>query len=266
MRPGNDASVPSRRRLTAALVTALGLCLAAGPARAFNSYPPGAPHDQITQSAGGYFGFFKRALDELCRAVRYPDRSESRWAPRLLPWTWLRFVPNKAYRPAHHFDRAAGIGDADAFLAGAAYVEECMTRSVTFAEAGDRTAAIASTGAALHAYEDLWAHSNLVDLDDSLVSNMQAGVLSGRPSPPPGLKITGYSARARNPEFPPGDEYPHGAFAKDSPKKNAECRKRIGDETKYERAKRLAITGSVALLARLKSRMSESAWTLLLGR
>lgn len=242
------------------LASALWGAVGVAPAFAFNSYPPGAPHDQITRAACVASGWSKSAASEACAAVRRPDRRESRWNPSWSPTSWLRFRPNSQYQPAHHFDRAAGMTDQAAFAAGASFVQASVAEAVNHIQRHDRAAALTSLGSAWHALQDLHAHSNLVDMPKASADSVEAAVWDATVPPPASLRLTGYDASARDPEAPPGDPYPHGRFAKDSADKNDECRQRIGAQTKYELAKQLAIESMLACIRRIDAQVGGSIW------
>lgn len=236
------------------------LLLLPGAARAFDSYPPGAPHDQITLRACDGAGIARGTAGALCAAVRRVDRSESRWGPSWSPRTWLRFRANERYQPAHHFDRPPDLSDRRAFIFASAHVRQSLLAAAAAAERRDRDAAIAALGAALHAVQDLYAHSNLVDLPAASVDSVERALWDGAVEPSALLRITGYDPAARDPESPQGDAYCHRDFAKDATKKNAESRVRVASESKFERAMRLAITASRHVLERARAGVSSEAW------
>jgi len=242
------------------------LLLSPGAALAFDSYPIGAPHDRITQRACEAAGVPRRTCQQICAAVRRVDRTESRWDPSWSPRTWLRFRANARYEPSHHFDRAPGANDASAFVAAATHVQQTVATAVVCADRRDREAAIAALGAALHAVQDLYAHSNLIDLPAASVDSVERALWDATAAPSALLRITGYDAVARDPESPSGDTYSHGEFAKDVARKNAESQVRIGAETKFERAKCMAIAASTVVLERVRAAVSEATWRALVER
>src|SRR4051794_39600506 len=71
----------------------------------FNSYPTGAPHDQITETAAKAKGWTAKAITALQAAVRAPDWDESERKSLLS----TQYVPNARYDPSHHFDRIPGV-------------------------------------------------------------------------------------------------------------------------------------------------------------
>lgn len=248
-------------RATVWTLIGVGLALLpAEPVEAFNSYPPGAPHDQITRAACLASGWSRKAASQACAAVRRPDRAESRWWPSWSPSTWLRFRPNDAYRPTHHFDRPMGVSDLDAFSAGAQYARAMVSLAAQRATARDRAGAMSALGSGLHAVQDLHSHSNLVDLSSGAVDSVEQAIWEPSAAVPAALRLTGYDAKARDPERPPGDAYSHRDFAKDGPNKNKESKKQIAGQSKYMTAKALAIEASKALMRRVQKQCAAAEW------
>ncbi|MCA9753552.1 MAG: hypothetical protein KC591_15265, partial [Gemmatimonadetes bacterium] len=221
------------------------------PARAFNSYPIGAYHDRITKEAAAPAGFSRPALRALQKAVRAPDWDETR--------KWYPLRPNGNYRPEHHFDRPRDLSSSEAFVRGAAYAREQLAIAIDLARADDPAGAIAALGRALHAAQDLSSHSNLVRLPPPERQACEAAFWSGAP-PPATLTLTGYDATAEDPERPPGDDYPHARYAKDSPRKNDESSTELdGDRTAFELAYAEAVARSRAVLDRFLGAIPEAA-------
>lgn len=241
-------------------------CLLPASAHAFDSYPPGAPHDRITQQACKALELPRATSQRLCAAVRYVDRSESRWDPSWSPRTWLRFRPNARYRPAHHFDRPRATSDADAFASGSDHVRAQLAAASASVDRRGPTAARTALGAALHAVQDLVAHSNLVDLPAASVDSVERALWDGAAAPSALLRLTGYDPAARDPESPPGDTYSHRDHAKDSARKNAESQLRMGAESKFERAERMATTLSIGVLELVRAAVSGEAWQVVVAR
>ncbi|MEZ5065945.1 MAG: hypothetical protein R3B81_14525 [bacterium] len=221
------------------------------PARAFNSYPIGSFHDRITTEAAAPAGFSRAALRALQKAVRAPDWDETR--------KWYPLRPNGNYRPEHHFDRPRDLSSPEAFVRGAAYAREQLASAVELARADDPAGAIAALGRALHAAQDLSSHSNLIRLPAPERQACEAAFWSGA-SPPATLTLTGYDATAKDPESPPGDDYPHARYAKDSPRKNDEASTELdGGRTAFELAYADAVTRSRTVFDRFLEAVPEAA-------
>lgn len=228
------------------------------PSEAFDSYPVGSEHDQITGEAAKNVGFSAKTIKALQKAVRAPDWDESSWKH------WLTYVPNAKYSASHHFDRGPGKTDKEAFNDSAKYVREQKQEAIDKAKQGDQKAAIAALGRALHALQDLKAHSNYVDLTADQQQQTHDAVFDPAKMPPDDLKLAGFDPAAADPGKPPGDPYSHDDFAKDNPTKNAESQKKIGGKTKFELAKAAAVKESEDLLKMVKNEMPEDKWNALI--
>lgn len=228
------------------LAAGLLLLLLAPVAGAFASVPPGSSvHDDIT-AAATEAGFSDKATEALQQAVREPDYQESEIDPEGTDID--RIDATDAYRAEHHCDRMPGTSDGDAFNATMAYIQEQR------AEAGQKSAtdpdgAIAALGRALHALQDCYSHSNIVDLTDQQQAYRES-FFTGNGSVP-GLRLVSYEPGADDPERPEGDDYSHGAYAKDSADKNDESKMELADgRTKFETARDLARETTVEFLER----------------
>jgi len=245
----------SRVRRASGVVAGAGGCaavvaLAAGTAHAFNSYPTGAPHDQITKAAETAESWPYAKVAVFQEAVRQPDWDETQRKK------WLTYVPNANYRSSHHFDRAAGVTHKNAFIAGATYLREQKQLAIDKASAADSTAATAAAGRALHALQDFFSHSNFVDLCDDDKAKTLRALYDGSVEPPAKLQLTGYDKDAEDPEKPTGDTFSHGDFSKDTAAKNAEAKAKIGDDTKYKLSFDAAVQNSSALIQAIKAAVS----------
>jgi hypothetical protein len=260
--PGSERIEPVRAASWLFLAIAVPMMCQAGRARAFNSYPPGAPHDQITAAAATGMEMSEASVKRLKREVRSVDRRESHWTPGVWPGTWLRFKVNASYRPEHHCDRAGGISDSAAFFATCRYIRSEVQSAIDYAGRGESDSAVTSMGRALHALQDSYSHSNYVDLDAGDQAVMDSLLWSRHPPDAPvgKLRITGYDPAAKDPEQPPGDEFSHRLHSKDSDKKNAESRELIAERTKYELAKEAAVRATAGTLRLWRSSLPDSLW------
>jgi hypothetical protein len=229
-----------------ALAAGLLLLALAPVAGAFSSVPPGSSvHDDIT-AAAKEAGFSDKATEALQQAVREPDYQESEIDPD--GTDVARIDATDAYRAEHHCDRVPGTSDADAFNATMAYIHEqrdiAANKSVT-----EPRQAIEALGRALHALQDCYSHSNIVDLPDQ--QEAYRDLFFERGPPVAGLRLVSYEPGADDPERPGGDDYSHGAYAKDSDDKNDESKMDLPDgRTKFEAARDLARETTVEFLER----------------
>lgn len=228
-----------------ALAWAAGLlAIAAAPAAAFTAAPPGeSVHDEITAIVRDA-GWSAEATEALQQAVREPDYQDSEYDPELDEPA--RVDATDHYRPWHHCDREPGTADADAFNATVRYVHEQRREALNRSAAGDADGSMAALGRALHALQDCYSHSNIVDLPDQQRAFEQA-LLRGGP-PVEGLRLVAYEPGADDPGRP-GDDYGHDRYAKDSADQNDEARARLPDNrTKFEHAFELARLATVAFV------------------
>ncbi|NIO29207.1 MAG: hypothetical protein GTO29_11715 [Candidatus Latescibacteria bacterium] len=253
-----------RASILALLIYVVVAVLTPDYALSFNSYPKGAAHDKITDASAKHHGLSKKTRKALKKATRAPDWNESSWDPDWWPWTWFDFSTNDNYRASHHFDRGPGVTDAAAFRSGADYIQQELNAAVAAAKAGNKDDAIAALGRTMHALQDFKSHSNYIDLAPADQAMARAALYDATKPLPGALKLTGYDPAAKNPGNPRGDPYPHDKFAKDSPKKNKECKKKVGNKTKYELARDSAIEESKDLLQRLKNELTVDQWNALI--
>lgn len=229
-----------------AVAVAAALLLAASPALAFASIASGdAPHDEATAVAAE-LGWPKGAVELLQASVRQPDIDDLQPAP--VEGDKERLDMSPLFRPWHHCDRVAPADDADAVNATIAYVaqERALARELVLL---DPEAAVHALGRALHALQDCFSHSNVVDLPpeaqkalgDALVHNRTLTVR---------LRVCGVAPGALDIERPSGDAYPHADFNKDDKASSPEADLLMPDgRSKHEHAKALATNATRAFLA-----------------
>lgn len=102
-------------------------------------------------------------------------------------------TPNQLYDGSHHFDRKPQQDHAMAFRAGTMHFQAMLRGAENAFQRGSNETGIQLLGIALHALQDLFAHSNLIDdLKAAQQDAAIAEVLSGRGILPPGLKLMFY--------------------------------------------------------------------------
>ena len=244
---------------TLAAAAALALLLLPG-AQAFTSVPPGTSvHDDITAVAKDA-GWAADAVEALQQAVREVDYDEAELDPK--GTDLARIDGDSDYHATHHCDRGAGADDAGAFDGALNYIQEQRANATARAKAGDPDGAVAALGRALHALQDCYSHSNIVDLPDQQRAFEDAVLHGGSAAAFVGLRLCGYQPGADEPDDPPGDPYPHKRFAKDDADGNAESRlpaaNATGNETKFDSAKSLARLATVAFLQEFTQGLSSS--------
>lgn len=228
------------------LVPAWLVCALLVPsAAAFTSVPPGSSvHDEITAVAKDA-GWSDGATKALQQAVREPDFQETKLDPDGDQPT--RIDATASYRAEHHCDRIPPMPDAQAFDATVAYVQGQRNEAANHSAAGNPEQAMEALGRALHALQDCYSHSNIVDLPDQ--QQAFEDILLNGGAAVPGLRLVSFEPHADDPERPAGDDYPHGEFAKDEKDGNPEARAVLADNrTKFEAARDLARLATVAFL------------------
>ncbi len=227
-------------------------------ASAFDSVPPGSSvHDEVTAVAGDA-GWPAHAVEALQQAVREPDFQDSEVDPEGTDVG--RIDATADYRPEHHCDRGPSATDEGAFDATVAYVAAQRADALAKARSGDPDGAVAALGRALHALQDCYSHSDVVDspslqraFEGALLHNGTAAQVGGP------VRIVGYAPGEDDPEEPAGDPYPHKRFAKDSTDKNDEARAVMeGNVTKFEAAVSLARLATVAFVQEFTHELSSS--------
>jgi hypothetical protein len=192
--------------------------------QAFNIIFP-AVHGSISDAAANAAGWNKAARDQIVANVYAIDKEEAGFNSSGV------IHPTAAYRREHHFDRNPGITTAQAFSGGAAYVRQELERAKFFTVAGVGSSARMEAARGIHALEDLFAHSNWVDLPAADRTAVLDAVWDGAKMPPATLAITGYSNMPATPDedagLPPGDPRPHTNFALDKLKMNTYSQEEI---------------------------------------
>ncbi|MEA3189678.1 MAG: hypothetical protein QOD77_260 [Thermoplasmata archaeon] len=217
----------------------------------------GSPHGIITRAAAEQVGWTDP--DELLDAVFEPDLDDSELEPHADHIR--RMDATSDYRPGHHCDRVPPTDDATAFEEAARYVREQRARLAHEAYEGSPDDALEALGRALHAVQDCVSHSNAVDLAPAHQAALLEALLgNGSTAAPAGLRLTGFLPNTDEPGRPPGDPYPHDAYAKDEPGGNAESDLPSANGTKYDAAHRLALEASVRLLQDTKARLAPEQW------
>jgi hypothetical protein len=234
------------RRVAAACAALLAFGLVtAAPASAFASLP-GGPHDEITGEAARRVGFPADAVEALQQAVREPDFQDTEYDPQLDEPA--RMDADHEYEPSHHCDRVAPATDLEAFNATVDYIGHERAAAANASMQHKVGEVVSHLGRALHAIQDCYSHTNVVDFGRSGWTAHQEALI-GDWDPLPGLRLVAYDPGADEPGRPEGDPYPHDGFAKDSSGMNAESKLELADgRTKYEAARDLATDASEAFL------------------
>jgi hypothetical protein len=267
------------------------LVINGGPAAAFSSInarellaylitgkPGGFIHRQITEEALIPLQIKKDVIDKIGDRIFFVDwdEYEKSWPPR----------GNSSYQPAHHFDRnelAACEGceshHGEAFLRGAKYAADQRSLAIAALKEGNKAAAIEAVGRGLHALEDAFSHSNIVDLSPSDLAAVKKALIEAS-VPPKILKIAGSGLKKGGDlqEVPGGEclenyDFGHDVCSKDEPTKNKESQKKIltssaaydtqrPERTKFDGAKELAVEFSRAWVAAIRDEAGDKAWAL----
>jgi hypothetical protein len=210
-----------------------------------------AGHETISRQCLANAGFSAPILTELSERTSDIDASD--------------FLHSEQYEPRKHFDRRLGWTHREAFYQGLQYYWQNVAEAVNSFRLGDWDHAAQILPRALHAQEDLFAHSNFVDLPPEAQARLAECFVSPVPclASIPGdevdralalLQLTGYHVSGndavdgpeRDPYLPTGDAYPHGklgqnGYAKDSAHHGKEAELVLpGGETKYRAAVRWA--------------------------
>src|ERR1019366_3303371 len=120
------------------------------------------------------------------------------------------------YRPEHHFDRVKSLSedpsaDVSAFESGLRYVVAKRGRIGQMVADNRTRAALIALGRGLHAVQDVFSHSNYVDLDgrspatDELMADLLGTDVT---APPASLLLTRLDWRDANPESPADADAP----------------------------------------------------------
>ena len=215
-------------------------------AAAFRSVSKGtSPHDDVTGVAAE-LGWPEDAVEALQGAVRQADISDF---DTVEVDGEERLVVTPVFAAEHHCDRVPPGSDAEAFNATVAYVakERGLADNLSLI---DPWAAMRALGRALHALQDCYSHTNIVDLDPVAQGAVQQALLDGGPMPE-GLVLCGSDPGRPPIGMPPGDPYPHDERNKDTPDGTAESELVLADgRTKHEAALDLARGATSAFLSR----------------
>lgn len=220
------------------------LLLASLPgASAFESTPPEkSVHDAITAEAAAPLGWEGLPLSVLQQAVRALDVAETKVKGSAGKVAVLDALGD--YEPAHHCDRLPPTPDAEAFAVASAYVRLQRAEALQFARTGHPERTVSTLGRALHALQDCFSHSNVCDLGSAEQAAFQRALLAGG-APPEGVRLTGFQPGEEDASMPPGDDYPHGHYAKDAPDATPDAQELLLDgSTKFEAARALAVATS----------------------
>lgn len=172
------------------------------------------------------------------------------------------------YRPEHHFDRVKSLSEdpsavESAFESGLHYVIAKRGKIGQMVAENRARAALIALGRGLHAVQDVYSHSNYVDLYDSRSpanDELTADLLGTDVSvAPTSLLLTRFDWRDANPESPAdadappdpsyaGFPYTHLRMAKDWDADNAESGLLIGGKTKFQMAETAATSASVQFI------------------
>ncbi len=230
-------------------------------APAFISAPQNV-HGAITQEAASSFSLSSHALKEIVEANYRQDKDEVS-LDFTIGKSW--FVPNKNYMPAHHFDRNEGDTSMASFKRGAAFVREQQALASSKITSGDLNGALKSIGRACHSLQDLYSHSNYIDLTKSDQAQTIVALWSGSHAPPTALLMTGY-AKATGKRIP-GDTYSHEDHCKDGiislgVKKipqGESAHMHASGKSKYEVARAFAVASTADLLRKIRT-SAGAAW------
>ncbi|HET6399315.1 MAG TPA: hypothetical protein VFH47_07155, partial [Candidatus Thermoplasmatota archaeon] len=167
------------------------------------------------------------------------------------------------FDPAHHCDRDRGMSDEEAFAATASYVHAQKQYAVRSAQDRETLVALRAMGRALHALQDCFSHTNVLDLGDGVARETTRALLENG-SMPPGLRLVGIDSHSSEVGAPDGDPYPHDRHNKDAPDGSPEAGERLPDgRTRHEAAHALAVEATAAFLEAVKREAGEEAWTAL---
>lgn len=244
-----------------ASVALAAMVLAAPGAQGFASIQRGdSPHDEITAVAEEV-GWPEDAVEALQAAVRQPDIDDLKTVKEDGK---ERLDASVTYAPWHHCTRQPPGGDADAFNATVAYIHEQRGLAENLSLL-DPAAAVRALGRALHAMQDCFSHSNIVDLDPMAQGRLTQALVQGGDAPG-GLVLAGVLAHSADMERPPGDPYPHADFNKDDPKASDEASLMLADgRSKYEAAHALASNATREFLLDFMPRLDADETDRLLG-
>jgi len=222
------------------------------PAHAFRSMLPNE-HADITVTAAiaeGWNGEAARQLAAFVRAVDYIESDSSCFGTER--------HPSAAYSGSHHFDRNPPLQNAAAFTAGRNYVQNRLALAIQEGNAGHGELARNRAAQGLHALQDLFSHSNYVDLGAEFARTTYAAIWNAG-APSIWLQLTAYNAapaRYCTVAGLPGGSFQHNNEARDSLGENASSSGMITIDnaernTRFFFAKREAIAATRDFLDRL---------------
>lgn len=237
------------------LALAMAFLLAVAPvmptATAFVSAPPGSSvHDEVTAFAATPLGFEGDSLAALQEAVRRPDLDEVK-----VDGTEV-YDAGADYEPSHHCDRMPPTSNEQSFNMTGIFVRLQRDQALQMSRAGHPERAVWFLGYALHALQDCHSHSNIVEKDEATQLAYRAALLEGGPMPF-GVSLTGFQPGAEESDFPPGDNFPHGAFNLDDKDSTQEATALLPDgRTKHRAAQDLAVAASNELLSEFMANLT----------
>lgn len=228
--------------------------LGSSPVAALESLPAGSSvHDEVTALAAAPLGFEGKGLEALQEAVRRPDLEE----------TTVTEVDGKPaldatgdYVSAHHCDRPPGTPHAEAFQIAGQYVRMQRDLAVQMSHAGRPERALRLLGNALHALQDCFGHSNIVDLGPASQELFLQTLLHGGAAPE-GLLITSFLPEGEPADDPAGDPYTHRNHAKDGPDSSPDASAPAMDgRSKFTATKELAAQATAQFLSGFLERLN----------
>lgn len=219
--------------------------------QAFASIQRGdSPHDDITAVAEEV-GWPEDAVEALQAAVRQPDIDDLKTVKGEDGKSQID--ASVTYAPWHHCTRQPPGGDAAALNATIAYIHEQRGIAENLSLL-DPAAAVRALGRALHALQDCFSHSDVVDLDAATAGRLTQALVHGGDAPD--LRLCGVLPHTDDMERPPGDPYSHADFNKDDPKASPEAKSELEDgRSKYEHAHELAANATAAFLTDFMARL-----------
>lgn len=248
----------AERTTLAAWAMVLGALTLAGlphPVAAFESIPPGdSVHDHITADAATPLGWNGTGLDGLQKAVRAPDLAEGKVKGSL--GHVVVVDAQGEYEPSHHCDRLPPTSNAQVFAAASQYIQLEREEALQLVHSGHTDRAVSALGRALHALQDCHSHSDVGEKDPLTQAAFQRVLLDGGDMPV-GMRFTGFQPGAKDAAMPPGDDYPHGLFAKDGTNSTPDAEARLPDgRTKFQAASDLAASTSRMFLQDFMGRLN----------
>jgi hypothetical protein len=235
-------------------------------------------HWQITIAGATGLGFSWPAVTRVANADILVDGHETTIG------AFLTLFPDKAggYDPRHHFDHPVAERDLTAFAKARAYVldqeKATVIQDLSTGNCDQVGDALDALGRALHAIQDVYSHSNYVDLlygapglTPAEQATLDAAVLDSSIAPPPDLKLTLYDY-ALLPENPTGActadnpaVYCHEYWAKDFAGKNPISGSLNKDYSVYVAASQAAQNETARFIQNIIAAVGQSSWNTLVG-